>query len=243
MWPDFEAAVAAWLRNPPATPLPAPPRRPPFRTPPQDVAEDLATRQPAHTAGAIADQLRPRRAVRWLAWLGGWRTPDRSWRLGAAGERAVGARLDRLTRHGWRVLHGVTFGAGGDLDHLLIGPAGVHTVNTKHHPRATVRVTATSVLVRGRSTNYVARAEREAARVERALGDAARRTLHVTPTLVFHRHRRLSGWLAHRPAGVRVLPGWAAAWRFRLARRRLLTSSEIEQLYALARQPATWAPV
>src|SRR5690606_9617851 len=117
---------------------------------------------PGHTTAAIAAQLRPRPALRILAWLIGRRTPDRSWRLGAAGERAVGAKLDRLTRRGWHALHGITLGGGGDLDHLLIGPAGVFVLNAKHHPRARVLVTRASVLVRGRQTHHARRSRREA---------------------------------------------------------------------------------
>ena len=72
---------------------------------------------------------------------------DRSWRVGADGEATVAeilhklttpSRLDRL-RHrppAWRVLHSVPSGLGtgrGDIDHVLIGPPGVVTINTKHH--------------------------------------------------------------------------------------------------------------
>lgn len=70
---------------------------------------------------------------------------DHSWRLGADGEITVAAvlsaltepsRLDRLRRRApaWRVLHSVPVGTGrGDIDHVLIGPPGVVTINTKHH--------------------------------------------------------------------------------------------------------------
>ena len=67
------------------------------------------------------------------------KTPERAWRVGADGEESVGAKLDGLSEHGWHVLHAVPVGdRGTDIDHVLIGPGGVLTLNTKNHPGATV---------------------------------------------------------------------------------------------------------
>src|SRR5690606_9406166 len=169
MWAEVEAAVAQWRHEqgeatPPAPPGPVEPARP-RRVPAQRVSEDLASRRPGHNTTAIAERLQPaRRSVRLLARLVGWRTRDYSWRLGAAGEAAVGGRLDRLTRRGWRVLHGISLGAGGDVDHLLIGPQGVFVVNARHHPGARVEVRRSAVLVRGKATGYLGKAHRETER-------------------------------------------------------------------------------
>jgi len=54
------------------------------------------------------------------------------WGREAAAEEEVGAILDRLRERGWRALHGVDSGRG-NIDHVLIGPAGVLTVETKSH--------------------------------------------------------------------------------------------------------------
>jgi hypothetical protein len=60
---------------------------------------------------------------------------ERAWRVGAKAEESIGSRLDKLVEHGWHVLHAVPIGSkGSDIDHLLIGPGGVWTVNTKNHP-------------------------------------------------------------------------------------------------------------
>lgn len=48
---------------------------------------------------------------------------------GAEGERKVGAILEGLGP-GWHVLHGVWLGRG-DIDHVLVGPGGTFTVETK----------------------------------------------------------------------------------------------------------------
>lgn len=52
---------------------------------------------------------------------------------GAKGEEHVGALLDGLAQRGWRVLHDASLGRG-DIDHVVIGPPGIFTVETKSHP-------------------------------------------------------------------------------------------------------------
>ena len=73
-----------------------------------------------------------------LARVLGVHTDERAWRIGADGEEAVAARLAKLGGH-WRVLHAVPVGdRGSDIDHVVIGPAVVFTINSKHHPHASV---------------------------------------------------------------------------------------------------------
>ena len=49
------------------------------------------------------------------------------WYKGALGEMAVGRVLERLDPE-WKILHAVPVGTGAsDIDHVLIGPAGVFT--------------------------------------------------------------------------------------------------------------------
>jgi Nuclease-related domain len=106
---------------------------------------------------------------------------------GATAEEHVGSLLEQLA--GWRVIHDASMGHG-NVDHVLIGPAGVFTVETKSHP-GPVRVAA----LHG-ATIRQAHAQRKA--VEEITG------LKVEPLLVYSRawvDRPLS-----RRKGVRVLP-------------------------------------
>lgn len=108
---------------------------------------------------------------------------------GASAEEHVGALLDGLDPAVWRVIHDASFGHG-NVDHILVGPSGVFTVETKSHP-GPVRV--------GRlhgATLRQAQAQRDA--VERITG------AKVEPLLVFSR-----AWVDRpqaRRKGVRVLP-------------------------------------
>ncbi len=52
---------------------------------------------------------------------------------GAKGEEQVGSLLDGLEGKGWHAIHDASLG-NGNVDHILIGPAGVFTVETKSNP-------------------------------------------------------------------------------------------------------------
>ncbi len=57
-------------------------------------------------------------------------------KLGRDGERAVGQYLDLFWERGYRVLHDVV-GDNFNIDHVLVGPAGVFTVETKTRSKPT----------------------------------------------------------------------------------------------------------
>ncbi len=108
---------------------------------------------------------------------------------GAAAEEHVGSLLSALNPSDWHVIHDASLGHG-NVDHILIGPPGAFTVETKSHP-GPVRVGR----VHG-STIRQAQAQRNA--IEKATG------LSVEPMLVFSR-----AWVDRplaRRKGVRVLP-------------------------------------
>ena len=108
---------------------------------------------------------------------------------GATGEEQVGGLLDGLGGEGWHAIHDASLGHG-NVDHILIGPAGVFTVETKSNP-GPVRVAR----VHG-ATLSQAQAQRKA--IARVTG------LEVEPLLVYSR-----AWVDRplaRRKGVRVLP-------------------------------------
>jgi len=52
------------------------------------------------------------------------------WLQGAEGEREVAAVLAQLKTDGWQALHDISLG-GGNIDHILVGPGGIFTIETK----------------------------------------------------------------------------------------------------------------
>ncbi|MFD9104100.1 NERD domain-containing protein [Streptomyces virginiae] len=125
-----------------ATPSPA--RKPrsegPAALPPLGPSEDLARNRPGSRVLGLIAERGPSTVQRLKAKLLRQASDWDSWYAGLEGERRVGRELERLSPLGWRVLHGIEKGNGGDIDHLLIGPGGVFSINTKHHRGASVWV-------------------------------------------------------------------------------------------------------
>jgi hypothetical protein len=133
---------------------------------------DLARNRPGD--GIRAQALAAKRAAPVKTWLGrvlGEHTEERAWRVGANGEQKVGRQLDKLDP-AWKALHSIPVRAGdADIDHLVIGPGGVFTVNSKHHPGKKVWVGGETVMVSGHRQPYVRNARSEAEHAARCLGD------------------------------------------------------------------------
>jgi hypothetical protein len=73
-----------------------------------------------------------------------------AWRRGAAGERRTARLLGPLERHGWVVLHDLAVpGSRANIDHLVIGPAGVFVIDSKQY-RGRLRLDASGRLWHGR---------------------------------------------------------------------------------------------
>ncbi len=69
-----------------------------------------------------------------LAWLLFRRADElRNYRLGFHGERAAGEQINQLMREGCYVFHDVPVESYGNVDHVVISPAGVFAVETKAH--------------------------------------------------------------------------------------------------------------
>ncbi|MGA2452688.1 MAG: nuclease-related domain-containing protein [Solirubrobacteraceae bacterium] len=137
---------------------------------------------------------------------------------GATGEEHVGELLEELSERGWRVIHDASLGRG-NVDHILIGPPGIFTIETKSHP-GPVRVTR----VHGETLSQ-AQAQRRA--IERVTG------LEVEPLIVFSR-----AWVDRpmaRRKGVRVVPA-RMLLRYLSKLEPRLPPEEIERAHTLVAQ-------
>lgn len=137
---------------------------------------------------------------------------------GAAGEEHVGELLDQLAGRGWLVIHDATLGRG-NVDHIVIGPPGIFTIETKSHP-GPIRVARLHGAM-------LSQAQAQRRTIERVTG------VEVEPLIVFSR-----AWVDRpmaRRKGVRVLParmllGFLGRQPARLSR------EEIERRYGLVAQ-------
>jgi hypothetical protein len=229
------------------TPRPAPPvhratapRRRDNRAaplPPPAPSDDLARNRPgARLIGMIAER-GPSTTQRLLAKLMRRSSEWDSWYTGLEGERKVGRELERLSPHGWRVLHGIEKGNGGDIDHLLIGPGGVFSINTKTHRDASVWVGDTMTKVNGgKAQPYAAASRAEADYVRGVLGRHCDFDVPVDPVLVFVGVASLQR--AATQSTVRLYQEREVAALGPLSGR--LTPEQVESVYAVARHRRVW---
>ena len=137
---------------------------------------------------------------------------------GASGEERVGGLLEELPGERWHVIHDASLG-NGNVDHILIGPPGIFTVETKSHP-GPVNVTR----VHGKTLSQ-AHAQRRA--IERVTA------LPVEPLVVYSR-----AWVDRplaRRKGVRVVPARMLVRYLRKLAERL-TQEQIEDARELVAQ-------
>lgn len=183
---------------------------------------DLALNRPGQAAReqAVAHrQAAPVKTI--LARVLGVHTEERAWRIGADGEQAVAAQLSKLGPE-WLVLHSIPVGQrGSDIDHLVIGPGGVFTINTKHHPDASIWVGGNTFMVNGQRQPYVRNSRYEAQRASHSLTAASGFPVVVTALIAVMGaqkgftvreqppggdvhvvvRRDIARWLRHRPTG------------------------------------------
>lgn len=169
------------------------------------------------------------------------KTDERSWRVGANGEEHLGRELNWLLSHfGWHVLHSVPVGKrGSDIDHVLIGPGGVITVNAKNHPGGKVWVSPRQIRVNGHPEPYIRNSLFEAERASKLLSEAVGASVPVTPIIIFVEYAHFSDkglpegmWVGTMKDALKVLPKLSGRY----------TPEQVGAIYAVARRSATWCP-
>ncbi|WP_329196446.1 MULTISPECIES: nuclease-related domain-containing protein [unclassified Streptomyces] len=209
----------------------------PAALPPLSPSEDLARNRPGSRVVAMIAERGPSAVQRLKAKVLRQSSEWDSWYAGLEGERRVGRELERLSAFGWRVLHGIEKSNGGDIDHLLIGPGGVFSVNTKNHKGASVWVGDSMAKVNGgKPRPYAAASQAEADVVRGVLGRYCTFDVPVEPVLVF--------------VGVTSLHRAATQYTVRIYQERevaalgpltgKLTPEQVERVYTVARHRRVW---
>ena len=172
------------------------------------------------------------------------RTEERAWRVGADAEEAIGKLLAKLAKRGYRAIHSIPVGQrGSDIDHLLIGPSGVYTINTKNHQGASVWVAGTTVKVNGHSHPYVRNSAFEARRVRRALSVQLGwepPVLGVVAILTGTSPTKLA--VKRQPDCGVVIVGRSDLKRWLRRRKAIMDTDEIADIFQVARRSTTWTP-
>jgi len=111
-------------------------------------------------------------------------------RLGRDGEKDVGQKLELLREAGYEVFHDI-IGDGFNIDHVVIGPAGIFTVETKTHRKRTgnplVIFDGNEVLIDGLEPdrNPVVQAKAQASWLRELLSESTGHKYDVRPVIVY----------------------------------------------------------
>jgi hypothetical protein len=201
------------------------------------IQDSLAGRRPGGSAAEKARELRNVAPIRTrVARLLGVRTDERAWRKGAFGERATARWLGRLPE-GWHLFNDIPVGErGANIDHVIVGPAGVFTVNAKNLTGA-VWIASRTFLHNGRKTSYLPKAVSEAKRASRLLSAALGHRVDVRPVLAV----LADDWtIKEKPSDVLVeAPRFVKDWL--LSQPAVLTPGDVITISAAVSKPATWA--
>lgn len=138
----------------------------------------------------------------------------------------------------WVAIHGVPIGTrGSDIDHVVIGPSGVYTINTKRHAGARVFAGGGSIRVNGQPTQYVRNSQYEADRVATKLSAAVRYPVEVTPVIAVVEAAEVT-YGKKDPAVAILSLSRLTSWLQR--NRRTLSAEQIRELTAAAARLSTW---
>ena len=242
--PGYETALedclARWASaDEPVVPAqPIEPRTEPAPSAMKDAPKDFAKNAAGAAVRAKRDEVNSKAPVANLvARAFGVKTEERPWRDGAKGEEKVGRELARLGPV-WRVLHAVEVGnRGSDIDHVVIGPPGVITLNTKRRPRGKAWVAERMVMVNGQRTDYLRNSRHEAQRAQRLLSVACCQPVAVKAVIVFVDLATIT---------VKQMPEYVHVTTCRRLVRWLTSlppttsSDSVEQIFAKARFSTTW---
>jgi hypothetical protein len=202
------------------------------------IGDSLVGRKAGGSAADKARELRDAAPARtWMARLRGVHTDERAWRRGATGERVTAWWLGRLPA-GWHLFNDISVGdRGANIDHVLVGPAGVFTVNAKNLT-GKIWVGSRSILHNGHKTSFLPKAVAEAKRASKLLSAALDRPIDVYPIIAI----LADDWrIKERPTDV-----WVAAPRgvkdWLRSRPAVLSPAEVTAISAAVNKPATWQP-
>ena len=208
-------------------------------------ADDLVTSIDGNLAGHVAivellraqEQVPPRSLVARIFGMSPLSAETHAMYRGVVGEIEVGEALDRLGPE-WGVLHALPVDVdSADIDHLVIGPAGVFIVMTKNHSGLNVWASQRTLMVAGIRYPHIRNMEYEMGRAERMLSTAAGSPVEVAGILAVVAPKSLVVRERHRDVAV-LAASHIVPWLLR--HKRSLSAAEVSHISTAAALASTW---
>jgi len=201
---------------------------------------DLAANQPGQAgrdrAAALYSQWR--RHTWWRRWTTS-RSEEHETRRRAAGDVSIARELERLGS-GWRVLHTIpSADSAHAIDHLVIGPGGVYTVNSRNRADNTVWLGGDTLMVDGERVHHRRDSLADATFASGVLSDAVGFDVPVGGVVVIVGDRRFDVRCQPDDGSVRVTtPRSCVRWLRHLPVE--WTDYGVERIFEAARRSTTW---
>lgn len=208
--------------------------------PPTNLSDDLALNKPGASLRKKAGEVRRSQPFHvGIMQAFGVRSRGQTWRRGAKGEGIVARRLRTLGDE-WHVLHSVPIGTGEtDIDHVVIGPPGVFTLNTKNHSGKRITACENMVYVNGWPQPYIERSRSEGIRATRLLSANCDLPVSVKPMVV-----TISNQLNVRGQSTDVtVVAMKHVAKWLASQPSQLSPMEVELIFGAARRRSTWVNV
>ncbi len=160
-----------------------------------------------------------------------------AWYQGTRGEIAVGAILAKLPPD-WSVFHALPIGTkDSDIDHLVVGPGGVFTINTKHHRGKAIWVAQRTFMVNGQKQPHIRNSEFEADRVTKLIRERMPLLKPAQPVIALVDPKQIT--FKVKPDRVKIIDARDLR-RWLMKRPVLLDGVNLDQLVTLIDDPLTW---
>jgi hypothetical protein len=222
---------------PDATPAPAPAQTPAQMPTPETLEDRPAAYSVIAELFRTQTDVPPRNILRRVFGVSPLHADAQSWFSGAHGELRVGELLSRLGPE-WTVLHAVPVGKGGsDIDHVVIGPAGVFTINTKRHRRQKIWVGERMLMVSGHKTDHLRNSRYEAKRASKLLSVVTGTLVEAHPVLAIVDPASFT--FKQRPKDVSIMDARALP-RWLKRRKPVLSAKTVQRVASAAVDPRTW---
>jgi hypothetical protein len=182
-------------------------------------------------------QRTPRSALARAFGISPLHSDDWPWYQGALGERVVAQTLSKLPA-GWHVFHSLPIGADdSDIDHVVVGPPGVFTINTKHHAGKPIWVGGGTFMVNGQRQPYIRNAEHEGARLTRMLRSRFPWAPEVRPVIAVVNSKSITVKTAPRLVHI---DGGRTIIRWLMKQRAAFNAETVEQIAIFLDDPQSW---